>query len=103
METTIITIHTIMKKYLKYLCVFLMILGTIAPARGATYTRVTSWDQLNNGDVVILVNTGANGTAYAMTSTLSGSKYTTTSVTVSSGQITTTSAWELSIKFNKDK
>lgn len=95
-------IHTIMKKYIKYICAVLLIIGTSASAWGKTYQRVTNWDQLSNGDVVILANTGADGTAYVLTDSKSGSTYEVAEVTVSSGKITTTSAWELKIKFNSN-
>ena len=96
-----------MKQYIKYLCAVLLVIGTSAHAWGTTYTLVTSWDQLSNGDIVILANTGSNttsGGARIMTSTLDNSvRYKATTATVTSGTITTTSAMEMRIKFNKDK
>ncbi|MBR4706091.1 MAG: InlB B-repeat-containing protein [Paludibacteraceae bacterium] len=92
-----------MKQYIKYLCAVLLVIGTSAHAWGATYQVVTSWSQLSDGDVVILASSGSNGSAKVMTSTEAGSgagRYLTADVTVSSGKITTTSAWEFRIKFN---
>ena len=104
MKTTNNIINSIMKNLVKYLCAVLMIIGTSAHAWGTTYTRVTSWDQLSNGDIVILANTGTNGSAFVMTSTMdNGVRYQATSATISSGTITTTSAMEMRIKFNNDK
>ncbi|MBQ9297000.1 MAG: InlB B-repeat-containing protein [Paludibacteraceae bacterium] len=89
-----------MRTYIKYICAVLLIIGTCASAWGATYTLVTSWDQLSTGDVVILANSGKNGSVYVMGPTLSSDKYQGVSVTNSSGTITTTSAKELTVKFN---
>lgn len=104
METTIITIHTIMKKYLKYLCVFLMILGTYAPARGAVYQKVTDVSQLSTGDVVILTNNIAStGSGQAMSKTVSGQFYGQVAVETSSSNKITYSgsdAMVLTVKLN---
>ncbi len=103
MKTNIIAKYTNMKQYMKYICAILLVIGTSASAWGKTYQRVTNWNQLSNGDVVILANTGAEGTAYVLTSTKSSNVYTTAQVTISSGKITTTAAWELQIKFNSNR
>ena len=93
-----------MKQYIKYLCAVLLVIGTSAHAWGTNYTLVTSVDQLNNGDVVVLGNQ-SSGSTYLLTRTMSnGVRYTSTSaVTVSSSQISTTAAMELRIKFNNAK
>ena len=57
-KANIISINTIMKKYIKYLCAVLMIIGTSASAwathPGGDYTLVTSASSLSEGDAVIL-------------------------------------------------
>ncbi len=75
MKTNIIAnntvINTIMKKYMRYICAVLMIIGTSAHAwathPGGNYTLVTSASDLHNGDAVILYddvnNVGVVGTS----------------------------------------
>ena len=71
MKTNIITINTIMKQYIKYLCAVVMALclsvNAWGTAPGANYTLVTSASTLHNGDAVILYddvnNVGVTGTS----------------------------------------
>lgn len=64
-------INSIMKKYMKYICAVLMIIGTSVhawgTAPGANYTLVTSASNLSAGDAVILYddvnNVGVTGTS----------------------------------------
>lgn len=99
MKTTNNIINSIMRNSFKYLCTVLMMVSSMS-AWAATYQVVTSWDQLSTGDVVILASSGKNGSVYVMGPTLSSDKYQGVSATVSSGTITTTSAKELTVKFN---
>lgn len=100
-KTNNIIINSIMKNMVKYLCAVLMIIGTSASAWGTTYTRVTSWSELSTGDVVIFANSDKKGTVYVMGTTLSSNKYAGVSATVDNdGNISTTSAKEMTVKFN---
>ena len=84
-----IVINTIMKKYIKYLCAVLMIIGTSAHAWGVTYQKVTDVSQIADGDVVIITNNlAATGSGNAMSNSVSGNYYGSVSVTSSSNKIT---------------
>lgn len=90
------------KNTIKYLCAVLLVIGTCAQVLGATYQRVTSWSDLSSGDVVIFANSGQKGAVYVMgTTKVNDNKYEGVSATVSnSGEISTTDALEMTIKFN---
>lgn len=107
MKKNIITIGTIMKNYIKYVCAVLMIIGTCASAWGTTWERVTSISDLSSGDEVIVTHNVANGgTAKVMTTTFSNGKYGYVEKSMSAGKISTSDAdgvMVLKIKFNGNK
>ena len=80
MKTNIIANNTIMKKYRKYLCAVLMIIGASASAwathPGGNYTLVTDASSLSEGSAVILYDdlndvgvTGSTGTSASYSAT----------------------------------
>jgi len=106
MKTNNTVINSIMNKFSTYMRAFLMIIGISisSMAWGTVYTLVTSVDQLNNGDVVVLGNQ-SSGSTFLLTRTMSnGVRYTSTSsTTITNNQVSTTAAMELRIKFNNAK
>ena len=87
--------------------IILLISFSIAKLYGATYNLVTDASTLSAGDVILIVSPAGsfkdNGTTYnygaqALTSTASGNRLASSSVTISSSSITSTTAeeWTLS-------
>ena len=92
-----------MRTYTKYLCAVLMVLGVSVNAWGKTYQKVTSLDDLNDGDVIIITNNmGASASGNAMSNTASGNAMGCVSVTATSNKITYTgsSIMELTVRRN---
>ncbi len=91
MKTNNIVINSIMKKYMKYICAVLLLIGTSASAWSVTYQKVTSVSDLKDGDVIIITNNiASNGSGYAMSNSASGNAMGCVSVNASSDKISYT-------------